>query len=526
MPTPEELSTIAAWRSGGRQPEWFRTALPMIKAWLNRPDWNPAADDYHAARLVLSALGMMKLDRHYSEREKAVVAAGNSCSIDTWSEAINVLSVDLAEMAAQAQTGAEGFRNELLSDLQGTCRNMGSGLAIACTEALPLERRSSEERRPLDQALASLRRSIAATRVQIPRDANGSLDNSAFIRAATAEWHKTVDGQFSKGDLLLRQRAAAVRSAIEKADSIEASRSLITLDGAGRDNSGARTLKARLETLRANDDLIRLGWGLPPSGEMNRWATVGATIDKSVDCGICKARGQCPSRQSTQDSDFARERETAAELRKLFDAVQAEVMLLAKYAAYQNMTEQSQAAQRNTAEARDALAREYEAAKARNAEAQARRGSPDDPTGKIADAAKTEEAQAKLAVDVWDCVHRKFDEMVRFVAQGRTPPSISSPEKMKSDCEAEAMPSMAALDIISPQVASPANPKPQAPPRRQLPCFTSCGPTARGEPDRSSLLCRTAGAQSDGRWWYSTAAKCGIAAGSGAQADRAGSSLL
>jgi hypothetical protein len=436
-PTADELKTIESWRMGN-PPQWFKSALPMVKNWLFRSEWSPGPDAYHAAEAVRWALSVMRDDEGFITAETQNQDAQKNCSADAWAGAREGLTGRLTALQSNIHN-LEISRSNLVGDLRRSCIILQSGRSIPCNDIIiPLETRDSETIKAYTQARAELGR-VTSSKLP-PPDANERDESRrtalwrAWIQGVTAEWHQRADPQIPKADALLQQRTKALMTALEKIDTVETSGSLITLDGGGASSSG--TLRSRLETLRIIDDLIRISWGWPLGHSTNRWTSVGQVVSSQIECGVGWSTGSY--RGGRVYFPVMEENDRSKELRKLAEAIGPEIELLRKHAFYQADSDQRQIRAEGVRERTIALEREQNAAKARNAEAQAKRGSAEDPDGKLVDAAQEAEDKAAREIYARQCTLKRMNEIVAAAGTGKPLPSHLQGD-LAAFCTAEAL---------------------------------------------------------------------------------------
>jgi hypothetical protein len=461
------LRTVQAWRANG-SPAWFKSGLPMVKQWLGAADWNPDAGDFFAAEIVRFGLNLMWLDNEYRDRVKNVDSAAESCRKIQWDLIDAGLSAGTLE-AAEWAWEMERFRNEILGNLQRSCNRLQHELSLGCGELVPFDTKGAA----IFKATNALRQdtlNCCAVR------GSGSEEQKAFFRADYLAALKTrnakIDPEIAALEPILQARAKAIDAALAKIGSVETKRTLLGL-GPGMPNPAARTLRSKLQNVSVYEKVMRVAAGRPDGVPQSRWNELKDVLQKKTDCAVCWFSSECDSSGS---SGATSSYDTMPRvLRDLIEAVNGELLILAEARVAEESAEtQATYDERNKA-IRDKMAQAYEATKARNAEAQAKRGTAEDPDGKLADKAAAEEAKAKHDLDLEDCISK----VAQTVRNRPNEESIAKWNTVKADCEAEISGKAVASNAPPGAPAKPGT-KPPLPPLPPQP--EGAKPSAGGAP--------------------------------------------
>jgi hypothetical protein len=401
-----------------------------VKSWIGASDWDPDPGDFLAANVVRFGIRLRWLDETYTDQMKGAESAARSCSWREWENldvGIRAGTSGPAEMAFQM----EAFRREILGDLQQSCTRLQQGMSLACGELVPFDTKD----KAVYQALQVFRGADHFDWVSNKaHTAQGQENYKALWRedylASVNARNAKIDPQDAAIKAILAERASAVDASLAKVGSVETKRSFLGI-GASQPNPAAKTLHSKLQTLQVFEKLMRIAAGQGPGVGQSRWQEAKALADRRLQCELCWLDNECGrNAASTQNFNAG---ETPGFLRKMEEQVSAEILVLQLAWQAEKLTATNAShAERNKA-ARDKIVQAWEEARARNIEAQAKRGTPEDPDGKLADQAAAEEAQAKHRLDLGDCVRQKVQAAMDALAAGAT--SAPTTEQITAECE-------------------------------------------------------------------------------------------
>jgi hypothetical protein len=417
---------VAEWRAN-KSAAWYKSGLPRVKTWLGASDWDPEPGDYFAAQLVYFALNVQWLDGEYKDRVKGIDAAAKSCNSGPWDNIDAGFSAG-TEVAIELADGMQRARNDIVGDLQRSCNRLQTGLSLACSEVVPFDGKDKAVYKSL-RAMKSPRLPGANSWSQSSdRDEQAALFRKDY-QAGTAALKSQLDPEVAALDGILQARAKATAAALAKVGGVETKKSFLGL-ATGKPNPTNRTLKSKLQNIALYEKVMRAAAGHPDGEARSRWTELVHAREARTDCEVCWFSGKCQKSGSSFFWDYGA---MPAFLKNLIHSVTEELPILYdSYHAEANAALNQGYAEKNKA-IRDKRQQAYEEAKARNAEAQAKRGTPDDPDGKLADQAAAEEAKAKHQVDLGNCVEAKMKAITAALLAGQP---IKSGD-IVAECEAE-----------------------------------------------------------------------------------------